>query len=365
MKIKDIHVRAFEKPLDGTARNPRYRWTVKRTLLVLVETENGIVGSGETWVDGGSPGSLTAFIEEDLKPVLLGEDALMPERHFKKALDLTAVSTRRSQTFAAMSAIDIALWDIKGQAAREPLWRMLGGHDPQVLPYASGGLYKNGQSADAFAEEYAAYAKQGFQAVKIKVGGASLAVDLERVAKLRAALGPGPRLMVDAVSNYDVPTAVKFAKAAAPHDIYWFEQPLPVEDIDGLVRIQVQGGIPLCGLENEYGLATFRRLMETDAVHFVQFDPVISGGITHGRKIAAMAEAFFKPVTLHHSNSIVSMMANIHLAAAVPNADSIEYHVFHQPLFDQAPPHTFDLTNGRLTAPEKSGLGIDLSHLIR
>ncbi len=363
MRIKDIRTRLFEKPLDGTTRNPRFRWTVKRTLLVFVETDTGLIGAGETWVDGANAGSLVSFIEEDLKPALVGQSALTPERHFKAALDLTAVSTRRSQTWAGMSAIDIALWDIKGKAAGEPLWRLLGGHDPRVLPYASAGLYKTGQSTDEFAQEYAAYVREGFRAVKIKVGGAALPVDVERVAKLRAAMGPQARLMVDAVSAYDVPRAITFARAVAPHDIYWFEQPLPIEDVAGMAKIQAQGGIPLCGIENDYGLGNFRRLLETDAVHFVQFDPLISGGITFGRKIAALAEAFFKPVTLHHSNSIVSMLANVHLAAAVPNADSVELHVFHQPLFDRAAPGTLDLVDGHLVAPDRPGLGIDLSDL--
>jgi L-alanine-DL-glutamate epimerase-like enolase superfamily enzyme len=365
MKIKDIRTRVFERPLDGSIRNPRFRWTVKRTLLVFVETDTGLIGVGEAWSDGGSPDSIIAFIESDLKPILLGQDATTPERHFKEAIDRSAVSTRRSQTFAAMSAIDIALWDIKGKAAGLPLWRMLGGGDPRVMPYASAGLYKEGQTPKQFAEEYAAYVLQGFRAVKIKVGGAPLAVDLERVVELRKAMGPEARLMIDAVSTYDVPTALALARGLAGHDITWFEQPVPVEDLDGLRTIQREGGIPVCGLENEYGLWTYRRLLEMKAVHYVQFDPIISGGITFGRKIAAVAEAFFKPVTLHHSNSIVSMLANIHLAAAVSNAHSVEYHVFHQPLFDRAPPGTLDLDGGYLTAPERPGLGVDLDDLAR
>ena len=117
----------------------------KRTLLVFVETDTGVVGVGETWADAGDPASLVAFIERDLAPVLVGESALEPERHFKRAIDLGVVSVRRSQTWAGMSAIDIALWDIKAQAAGEPLWRLLGGDSPRVEPYASAGLYKSGQ----------------------------------------------------------------------------------------------------------------------------------------------------------------------------------------------------------------------------
>lgn len=364
MRIRHIRTRVFEKPLDGSMRNAKHRWTVKRSLLVFVETDSGLTGVGETWVDAGDPASLIAFIEKDLAPVLIGESALEPERHFKRAIDLGAVSVRRSQTWAGMSAIDIALWDIKAQAAREPLWRLLGGANPKVEPYASAGLYKAGQSADEFADEYADYVHRGFKAVKIKVGGAPLAVDTERVAKLRRAMGAGAKLMVDAVSNFDVPRTLAFARAAADHNLYWIEQPLPVEDIDGLARLARDCEIPICGLENEYGLWSYRRLLEKDAVFYVQLDPIISGGITFGRKIAALAEAWFKPVTLHNSNSIVSMLASLHLAAAVPNTDSIEFHVYHQPLFDRAPKGTLDLHDGVLVAPDRPGLGIDARALL-
>jgi L-alanine-DL-glutamate epimerase-like enolase superfamily enzyme len=171
MKIADITTEVFEKALDGSLRNPRFVWTVKRSLLTFVTTDTGLIGVGESWVDGGDPESVAAFIEHDLKPRLVGQDPRLPELYFRRAIDMTQVSTRRSQTWAGMSAIDIALWDIKAQAAGEPLWRMLGGHDPRVMPYASGGLYKDGQSVDDFAQEYAAFVRQGFKAVKIKVGG--------------------------------------------------------------------------------------------------------------------------------------------------------------------------------------------------
>jgi L-alanine-DL-glutamate epimerase-like enolase superfamily enzyme len=363
-KIKDIHVRAFEKPLDGTIRNPRYRWTVKRSLLVFVETDDGKIGHGECWVDGGTPEPLTAFIRDDLRPVLVGEDADLVDRHFKRAIDMTSVTTRRSQTWVGMSAVDTALWDLKAQRAGLPLWRLLGGNDPKIEPYASAGLYKEGQTPAEFGAEYAAYTKAGYRGVKIKVGGASLQVDIARVAALREAIGPKAKLMVDAVSAYDVPKALAFARAAQPYDIHWFEQPLPIDDIEGMARIQREGGIPVCGIENDYGLGNFRRLLERDAVHFVQFDPIISGGITYGRKIAALAEAYFKPVTLHHSNTIVSMLANMHLAASLANCESIERHVFHHPMFDRAPPGMLDMKDGLMAAPERPGLGIDLRDLI-
>ncbi len=365
MKIKDIRTRVLTKALDGRQRNPRFRWTEKNTLLVFVEGEDGTLGVGEAWCDGGPPGSLASFINDDIKPVLVGRDADTIERFWSEALGRSLVSTRRSQTWAALSAIDIALWDLKGKRVGQPIWRLMGGAGKPALPYASAGLYVDGQTPEAFGEEYAAYTRKGFRAVKIKVGGASLDVDIARVAALRRALGPEPRLMVDAVSAYTVPQAIAFARAAFSHDLYWFEQPVDIADVEGQAKVHAQGGIPVTGNENEYSLVAYRRLLAMDAVHFVQFDLSVSGGFTFGRKIAALAEAYFRPVTLHHSNSIVLMAANLHFAATVPNCDSIEFHVLHQGLFERAPKGFLALNaDGHIAPPEGPGLGIDLSDLV-
>jgi len=364
MKIVDIVPRVVWKEMSGTLRNPRLRWTRKQVMLVFVVAEDGIVGVGETWSDGGSAEPLVSFLEQDLKPRLVGRDVDLVERFWAEALDIALISTRRSLTWQLMSAIDVALWDIRGKRARMPVWRLLGGDGRPVLPYASGGLYRDGQDEEAFGIEYGGFVKQGFRAVKIKVGGAPVAVDAARVAALRRHAGPGAMLMVDAVSACDVPHAIALARAVAPHDVTWFEQPLVLEDVAGMARVQAEGGIPVCGNENEFTLSAYRRLVEANAVHFVQFDVAISGGLTFGRKIAALAEAFHRPVTLHHSNSIVCMAANLHLAAALPNCHSIEYHVIHQPLFDRAPPGFLALNDGRIAPPEAPGLGIDLSGVL-
>jgi len=364
MKIVDIVPRVLRKEMAGGLRNPRLRWRHKQILLVFVIAEDGMVGVGETWSDGGAAEPLLAFLEQDLKPMLIGRDVDLIERFWAEALDRALISTRRSTTWQMMSAIDIALWDMRGKRCGLPLWRLLGGDGRPVLAYASGGLYRDGQDVDAFGAEYGGFVRQGFTAVKIKVGGAAVPVDAARVAAVRRHAGPEALLMVDAVSACDVPHALRLARAIAPHDIVWFEQPLVLEDLAGMARVQVEGGIPVCGNESEYGLTAFRRLIESDAVHYVQYDVTVSGGLSYGRKIAALAEAFHRPVTLHQSNSIVCMAANLHLAAALPNSHSIEYHVIHQPLFERAPPGFLARIDGRIAPPERPGLGIDLADIL-
>ena len=190
MKIVDIVPRVVWKEMSGTLRNPRLRWTRKQVMLVFVVAEDGIVGVGETWSDGGSAEPLVSFLEQDLKPRLVGRDVDLVERFWAEALDIALISTRRSLTWQLMSAIDVALWDIRGKRARMPVWRLLGGDGRPVLPYASGGLYRDGQDEEAFGIEYGGFVRQGFRAVKIKVGGAPVAVDAARVASLRRHAGP-------------------------------------------------------------------------------------------------------------------------------------------------------------------------------
>lgn len=169
--------------------------------------------------------------------------------------------------------------------------------------------------------------------------------------------------MIDGVASLTVPGAIRLARALERFDIKWFEQPLVNENIDGLASVHRAIGMPVAGNENEAGLDAFRRLIDADAVYYVQFDPVVSGGFTEGRKIAALAESSHRPITLHHSNSAVSMLANIHLAAAVPNCDSIEYHMLHRQLFEHLPQSCAVVADGHVVAPDTPGLGIDLSAL--
>jgi L-alanine-DL-glutamate epimerase-like enolase superfamily enzyme len=362
-RIADIETVVIRHTLDGTLRNPLFRWSEKITLLVFVRTEDGVIGVGEAWCAAGSPEPIVSFIRNDVRPVLVGADSGLVEAALQRFRRLTRISSRKSETDKALSAIDIALWDIKGKNAGMPVWRLLGGHDRSVAAYASGGLYREGQSAAEFAAEHAGQIDAGFRGIKIKVGGAAVSVDFERVSSLREAVGPDIALMVDGVASLNVPRATALARTLARFDIKWFEQPVVNEDIDGLMRIRRDGGLAIAGNENESGLDAFRRLISSGGVDYVQFDPVVSGGLTEGRKIAALAEAAHLPVTLHHSNSIVSMLANIHLAAALPNCDSIEFHILHRWLFEEYPAEDLRPVGGMVAAPESPGLGIDLAHL--
>jgi L-alanine-DL-glutamate epimerase-like enolase superfamily enzyme len=184
------------------------------------------VGVGEAWNTAASPQALVATIEDDLAPLLVGEDPFFVERVWQRGYRPTELSSRTGIVAAALSAVDIALWDLMGQAVGLPFYRLLGAHADEVYCYASAGLYGEGKMEDGLARETAGYVAQGFTGVKMKVGGAPLAEDVRRVAAAREAVGPDIRLMVDAVYNLTVPEALRLARALAPYDIHWLEAPV-------------------------------------------------------------------------------------------------------------------------------------------
>jgi L-alanine-DL-glutamate epimerase-like enolase superfamily enzyme len=361
MKITRVIPRIVRREMGGRLWNPRTRWQEKVMVLVFVEADTGQLGVGEAWNTAAAPEALVSTIQEDLAPLVLGEDPFLVERVWQRAFRPTELSSRTGIVAAALSAVDIALWDLMGQALNQPLYRLLGAHAEEVYCYASAGLYGEGKTPDVLAQEMAGYVAQGFTGVKMKVGGAVLAEDVRRVAAVREAVGTDVRLMVDAVYNLTVPEAQRLARAFAPYDIYWLEAPVSPYDVAGQARVQAAGPIPVCGNETEYSLDRFRELITADAVEFVQFDVAACGGISEGRRIADLARAFHRPCSLHAASSIVVMAASLHLGAALANCESLEYHMLHQWLWDRVPAGALAPRQGFVRPPPGSGLGLALT----
>lgn len=360
MKIVQIGTRVVTSSFARPPRNPRSVWREKRAFLAFVSTEDGRVGVGEAWCEGGSPRPLLALIEDDIAPLLVGADARDIAAHWERIHQLTFVSGKPGITLSALSAVDTALWDLAAQRAGEPLYRVLGGATDRVFAYASGGLYADDKDAASLGREIRGYVDAGFQAVKIKVAGAPLAIDVERVAAAREALGPAARLMVDAVYMLDVPSAERMARAFAPYDLHFFEAPLAPGDVPGLARLAATSPIPIAGNELAFGLDAYRDLIVDGRIAYVHLDVNQCGGVTEAMRICALARAFHRPVSFHNATSAVAFAANLHVAAALPNADSIEWHMVHRMLFDRLAPAHFQCEGGYALVPERPGLGIDL-----
>lgn len=351
------------------------------TLLVQVHTDEGIVGLGEAATYGGFLESVDALVTGELRLTLLGQDPFRVERLWQMMATRAQQRGRRGMLMMAISGVDIALWDIIGQATRTPLYRLLGGYQDALPVYASAGFYAREKNEHALAEEVGGYAERGFPCVKIKVGRQPEALlnpllnmpaakyatvtfeeDIARVRAARHAVGPNVRLAIDANNAWTPSLALQFMREVEDQDIYWLEEPVATEDLEGSALVAQQLVTPVAGYETETGLPGFRDLIARRAVDIVQPDVIWSGGITECRKIAAIAQSFGLPVIPHVFSSAVSTIANMHFIASLPNGSWLEWDQNPNPLRSELfeePLVVDDEGNTRL--PQGPGLGVKLN----
>jgi L-alanine-DL-glutamate epimerase-like enolase superfamily enzyme len=357
--ITGISVHRAEKAYDGTLWNPAFRWFRRTAVLVRVNTAAGVSGIGECWTFDTDIAALVAFLRTEIAPRVVGMDARRIEAVAAAGLKGMALRARQGIAASAVSGIDIALWDIAGKLAGRPVWKLLDGCRERVPVYASGGLYGDNKSADDLGGEIAGYVARGFTDVKMKVGALSLAEDLARVEAARCAVGPGGRIIVDALSGKSVDEARQLWQALEPASPYGLQAPIDPEDIDGMAAL-VAAGVPAIGLEAEYRLDAFRRLLERRAVSLLQFNVTCCGGISRALRIVALAETFKVPVTLQCASTALTEVASCHLAAARAAVDSVELHQVHDLLRTHLPAEMAQVEDGMVRLPEVPGLGIDV-----
>jgi len=381
MRIRDVRTIPLEYPLPQPVFDANYSMATKPALLVEVETDDDLVGLGEAAHFGGPLRSTQTVIEGELRDHLLGEDPREIERLWERMHQRAYKHARGGVLIAAMSGIDIALWDLRGKMSGMPLWRLLGGYRRRVPAYATGGFYAEGKGVRELCEEMHAYCQHGFRAVKMKVGRnsdiegsplramahrgvceVSLVEDLARVRAVRETIGSEVRLMVDANGAWDVPTAVKMGRAMEPFDIYWYEEPVSPDDLAGSADVAAKVTIPVAGYETcTYGKVGFRDYIAARAVHFVQPDVAWCGGLTEGLKIAHLAQAWNLPLALHIHGSAIAVAAAVHLLGAVANASMAEMVFPAHPLMADLvrEPLVVDRT-GNIELSDRPGLGVEL-----
>jgi L-alanine-DL-glutamate epimerase-like enolase superfamily enzyme len=265
---------------------------------------------------------------------------------------------RRGAALRAISAVDIALWDLLGKLAELPLYRLLGGWADEVPAYASGGYYRPGDPLANIREEMLSYKALGFSDFKMKVGGAAFAVDVARVQAAREAIGPEGRLALDANNAWRWPSeAIRFARAVEAYDIWWLEEPLSPEDVAGHAEIARTLEMPVATGEIHATRWDFRDLIAQRAADILQPDAGVLGGISEWIKVAHTAATFNLPVAPHwHAN------VHVHLVAAVSNSLTVEYFVLEQDIYNferlVTPDTRLCLQDGRLSLPAAPGLGI-------
>ena len=318
-------------------------------VTVRLRDADGEEGLGYTYSVQAGGLAIHALIEHYLAPRLVGEDAARIERLWQAMWQLLHWG-RGGFASMAISALDIALWDLAAKRARAPLWRHLGGFDPAVPCYAGGiDLDYPLERLLAQSDDFRA---QGFRAIKMKVGRPILAEDVARVRAMRAHLGDAFPLMADANMRWSVDEAVRAARALADTGLVWLEEPVIPDDMEGQARVVRDGGLPIAAGENLRTLYEFQRLIAAGGVTFPEPDVANCGGVTVFMKVCRLAEAFNLPVTSHGVHDLT-----VHLLAAAPNRSYLEVHGFGLERYMNEPMRIVD---GRAIAPDRPGHGVQL-----
>jgi L-alanine-DL-glutamate epimerase-like enolase superfamily enzyme len=318
---------------------------------VFVDTDEGTTGIGL----GGNKGGVVGATIESMKEHLIGEDPINVERLWHK-MWVPKLTGRRGLTTRGISAIDIALWDLRAKVAGMPLYKMLGGFRDRVPTYIAGGYYEDGKGLKELQQEVREHVEGGARAVKMKVGAISIREDVERVKAVREAIGPDVKLMVDANCAYRWYEAIQFAEKIEEFDPFWFEEPLPPDDYEGHKRIAEKTSIPLATGENEYTRYGFRDLIATGCVPILNADAKILGGVTEFMKVAALAQAHDLDIAPHGSQEI-----HIHLVSAIANGLILEFYPKRMdPMWGKIYIETLTLNDdGTVSPPEIPGIGIE------
>lgn len=379
-RIVRVTTHAVEYVLDKPMADGVHYMPSRPALLVELETESGAVGIGESAIYGGSAESSQALIHDVLAPRILGQEVAQPERHWAA---MTWPSHQLGLAGAlpmSVSGLDIAIWDAMARELGVPLYRLLGGHQSRVRAYASAGFYTEGKDADGLAAEFEEYAARGFRHGKMKVGrtpetplnplvhmtrpdfcAVTLEEDLERVRAVRAAVGDGFSLAVDANNAWDVSTALRAGREFDRLGISWFEEPVLTDDLAGSALVAAQLDTPVSGYETQSALSGFRDLVNVRAVDIVQPDVIWSGGITASRRIAAVAHAAGMATLPHVYSSAVALAANLHFIASLPNSYLLELDQNPNLLRTELLDAPIEITSEAwVELPERPGLGVNL-----
>jgi D-galactarolactone cycloisomerase len=376
MRVRSVGSHILRAPLGAQKfYSSQAAFPERNSYLVRVETESGLVGWGEGG-QYGPPEPVAACVDAVFAPRLIGRDPTEPVRIWEEHYAFSRDFGQKGTYIEAISAIDIALWDIAGQAAGLPVWKMLGGRfRDSVTAYATGCYYPDNfrdmpAVLRALEKEASSYADAGFQFLKIKVGLLSLADDIERLRVIRTAVGPRIGLLVDANHAYNAASAVRIGRLMEPHQVEFFEEPVTPEDHEGYRKVRRENPIPVAGGECEFTRYGFRDLIGGGCVDIAQPDLACAGGFSGWLDILALAKSYGVATIPHVWGSGIAVAAALHAIASIPpfphtanplpllNEPVIEFDRKHNPLRDELLVEPFTLKSGRLVVPDRPGLGV-------
>ena len=344
MKIKEIRTRVIEwrgktvplpphfctNPMDAVApmltKSTMGTFTFHSWLIVEIATDNGLVGIGNAAL---SPRVTKQVIDLYLKPLLIGQDPWDIEFLWQHMYRKTMAFGRKGIGMVAISAVDIALWDILGKSAKQPVYRLLGGRTKKRIPVYASRLYS--MPLDELHAEAQRYKDEGYTAMKLRFGwgpidGAEgMQHNVELVRTVREVVGDGIDVMADAYMGWTLDYAKRMLPLLEPFHLRWLEEPVIPDDTRGYKELKAYGRVPIAGGEHEFTQFGFRDLLEASALDYIQFDTNRVGGISQARKITALAESYQIPVVPHagqmHNYHVVMASLNSPIAEFFPKVD--------------------------------------------
>ena len=354
-KITDLEVFWVGTPLPNPVSDATsYTITSSSMMVVRLTTNEGFSGYGMTF-SMNIAATLAEFITRVLKPAVIGKDPMCNEVIWQSMMRAMGYAGHRGMPTSALSAVDIAVWDLKGRILGLPIFKMLGGENRMAKAYASGGW--TSMSTEEMTEEAELRVSEGYSVIKIKVGvegGANPREDVRRVEAVRRAVGDDLEIIVDANGIWEPATAIRFAEMIKDYDISVFEEPVSSDDVSGLRDVRRATGMAVGTGENAYTRFAVRELVTGEAVDVIQSDISRTGGFTEMQKISAITEAWNMRFAPHAWE-----FAGAHLLSAARHGLYLEKVITQEPIFKKVMFDYPETKNGFYEIPDKPGLGLE------
>ena len=348
-------------------------------LIVLVHTDEGVTGIGEVTSQSYVAKAVieaprSAQRRHGLRHILVGQDPL-DEGLWERMYHHTNRYGRRGVAIHAISGADIALWDIRGKVLGLPISELFGGPVREGIPIYChpndrSSIKDTVQHAKAIAatgqkslktdpwQPHHEEESNGYLTGKLSAEAENHGVDL--IAAVREAVGPDFEILIDCHARFDAPTAIRLARALEPYNIFWFEEPVPVESIHALKQVRDHVGVPICVGERIHTRWEFIPILENELADFIMPDVTWTGGITEIKKIATLAEAYYVPISPHDASGPINVLAGAHVMASVPNHYRVETSRAKLNAYDVFIDHPLDIRGDKIYLSDRPGIGIEL-----